>query len=1007
MGKHFFLTCSLAFLCMISGTLSAAENNYNVLFIQSYTNSSSWHNNLIAGLQDGLKEGGVKANVVIEYLNADFWTFASECVIMRRICERARQRKTDLIVTSSDEAFFTLTHCGDSLPYQIPVVVSGIKYPDRKLFDRMPNVSGFTSVTDFNVLLEEAIRLFPARKEIVCLSDSSFLSAKGVEAVEEAWESFHKKHPEYSFKELNVQRKSLNSLVTSICYDYHAHKYIVIAPKWIPFLSLKLKAPVFANQNLAMTSGVLCVYDVEPAADTYAAGIQAASILKGRSPASFGIGDLGGKLLFDYKQLDFFRVDVDNVEKRGIVLNIPLMDRYQAWFILFYSVIVGALAFLVVWLYRSNRRESRKRIHAQTRLLIQHRLVEQRDEFDKIFCSIRDGLVTYDMDLRIHFVNRALVEMLGLPAEMYTTRPYEGQVAGSILHIYMNGENILQALLKQVIQDRKPVIIPEKAFMQENTKGTYFPVSGEVVPIFAKDKLTGMAIVCRNISEEEMQKRFFNMAIEESSIYPWQYNTRLKCFHFPDGLLQRFNCYDNTDYISREELDRIVHPEDLSRTCRHFDNIMLGHEPNSRMSFRLQNADGGYEWWEFRSTAYEGLTVDIPYRVLGVCQSIQRYKDTEEELIAARDRALQADRLKSAFLANMSHEIRTPLNAIVGFSGLLNTAEEAAEREEYVRIIENNNELLLQLIGDILDLSKIEAGTLEFAETPVDVNALIKETIKTMQLRAEDKGLTVRLKDSLPDCIIKTDRNRLSQLLINLTTNAIKFTEEGGISMGYTAQRKEGMLRFYVTDTGCGIPQEKQADIFMRFVKLNGFAQGTGLGLPICKTIVNKMGGEIGVESEPGKGSTFWFTIPNILAKKENKPQQEYTLQTVLKDKITILVAEDNMSNYTLFETILKKDYCVLHAWNGEEAVELFKNHSPHIVLMDINMPVMDGYEATAEIRKISKDVPILAVTAYAYASDEQRILSQGFDGYTPKPINAKVLQSMIVDLLSTRLMVL
>ena len=181
---------------MISGTLSAAETNYNVLFIQSYTNSSSWHNNLIAGLQDGLEEGGVKANVVIEYLNADFWTFASECVIMRRICERARQRKTDLIVTSSDEAFFTLTHCGDSLPYQIPVVVSGIKYPDRKLFDRMPNVSGFTSVTDFNVLLEEAIRLFPARKEIVCLSDSSFLSAKGVEAVEEAWESFHKKHPE-------------------------------------------------------------------------------------------------------------------------------------------------------------------------------------------------------------------------------------------------------------------------------------------------------------------------------------------------------------------------------------------------------------------------------------------------------------------------------------------------------------------------------------------------------------------------------------------------------------------------------------------------------------------------------------------------------------------------------------------------------------------------------------------------------------------------------------------
>lgn len=858
MGKHFFLTCSLAFLCMISGALSAAENNYNVLFIQSYTNSSSWHNNLIAGLQDGLKEGGVKANVVIEYLNADFWTFASECVIMRRICERARQRKTDLIVTSSDEAFFTLTHCGDSLPYQIPVVVSGIKYPDRKLFDRMPNVSGFTSVTDFNVLLEEAIRLFPARKEIVCLSDSSFLSAKGVEAVEEAWESFHKKHLEYSFKELNVQRKSLNSLITSICYDYHAHKYIVIAPKWIPFLSLKLKAPVFANQNLAMTSGVLCVYDVEPAADTYAAGIQAASILKGRSPASFGIGDLGGKLLFDYKQLDFFHVDVDSVEKRGIVLNIPLMDRYQAWFILFYSVIVGALAFLVVWLYRSNRRESRKRIHAQTRLLIQHRLVEQRDEFDKIFCSIRDGLVTYDMDLRIHFVNRALVEMLGLPAEMYTTRPYEGQVAGSILHIYMNGENILQALLKQVIQDRKPVIIPEKAFMQENTKGTYFPVSGEVVPIFAKDKLTGMAIVCRNISEEEMQKRFFNMAIEESSIYPWQYNTRLKCFHFPDGLLQRFNCYDNTDYISREELDRIVHPEDLSRTCRHFDNIMLGHEPNSRMSFRLQNADGGYEWWEFRSTAYEGLTVDIPYRVLGVCQSIQRYKDTEEELIAARDRALQADRLKSAFLANMSHEIRTPLNAIVGFSDLLKDLQafSSEEVQQFVETININCTLLLALINDILDLSRIESGTMDFQFSSYNLTFIMQEVYDSQRL-SMPQG--VKLCTDFPegaDKYITTDAVRLKQVLNNLINNAKKFTVQGSITLGYRVD-ESGYTTVFVEDTGAGISDEDQKHIFERFYKADSFTQGAGLGLSICQTIVERIHGIITVTSKPGRGTRF------------------------------------------------------------------------------------------------------------------------------------------------------
>ena len=637
---------------MMSGTLSATERTYNVLFIQSYTKNTPWHSLLTENLENGLDKGGVKANITTEYLNADYWSFASECFIMRRICERARQRKTDLIVTSSDEAFFTLTHCGDSLPYQIPVVVSGIKYPDERVFERMPNVSGYVSKTDFDVLLDAAVRMFPSRRELVCLSDSSFLSLKGVKAVEESWERIKSNYPEHELKVLNVQAKSLNSIITSICYDYNAYKHIVIAPKWIPFLSLKLKAPVFTSQNLAMTNGVLCVYDAVPGEDAFAAGRQAASILKGKSPASLGVKDFGGKLLFDYKQLQFFRVDTNRAESKGIILNIPLMERYRVWFILFYSLIVGALVLLVAWLFRANRRESRKRIHAQTRLLIQHRLVEQRDEFDNIFCSIRDGLITYDTDLRIHFVNRPLLQMLGLSSETYTSRFYEGQMAGSIFRIYMNGENILQDLLKKVRTGKRPISIPEKAFMQENHQGTYFPVSGEVVPIFANEKMTGMAIVCRNISEEEMQRRFFNMAVEESSIYPWQYNMHMNCFHFPGGLLRRFGYTGDTDLLARDEMDTLIHPEDLLHTRRNFDAILLGNEINSRMSFRLKSADGSYEWWEFRSTAYDGLTVDTPYMVLGVCQSIQRYKDTEEALIAARDRALQADKLKSAFLAN-------------------------------------------------------------------------------------------------------------------------------------------------------------------------------------------------------------------------------------------------------------------------------------------------------------------------------------------------------------------
>ena len=215
-------------------------------------------------------------------------------------------------------------------------------------------------------------------------------------------------------------------------------------------------------------------------------------------------------------------------------------------------------------------------------------------------------------------------------------------------------------------------------------------------------------------------------------------------------------------------------------------------------------------------------------------------------------------------------------------------------------------------------------------------------------------------------------------------------------------------MYFYVTDTGCGIPQDKQDSIFGRFVKLNSFAQGTGLGLSICRTLVDNMGGKIGVESEIGKGSTFWFTLPYQQAEiVEKAPEKEIQAISIKKDKLVILIAEDNESNYKLFESILKYDYHLIHAWDGMEAINLFKEHNPQIVLMDINMPVMDGYEATKEIRKYSAKVPIIAITAFAFASDEQRVMESGFDGYMPKPINARLLKAQLTDIMQKRIILL
>lgn len=393
--------------------------------------------------------------------------------------------------------------------------------------------------------------------------------------------------------------------------------------------------------------------------------------------------------------------------------------------------------------------------------------------------------------------------------------------------------------------------------------------------------------------------------------------------------------------------------------------------------------------------------IDANDNLLGVVfkkENVTKQKIFENELRLAKEKAEESDHLKSAFLANMSHEIRTPLNAIVGFSGLLATTDDYEEREEYIKIINNNNELLLQLINDILDLSKIEANTLEFVYSDVDINQLLCDIEQTLRLKAAE-GVQVSFVDKLSYCIIRTDKNRLSQVITNFINNAIKFTKEGSIRFGYKHQ--DGKLLFYVTDTGCGIDKEIKDTVFQRFVKLDSFAQGTGLGLSISQMIVEKLNGEIGVESDKGEGSTFWFTLPDSVIEEAHAATMgqaitECDIIRHAKDKtVSLLIAEDNESNFTLIKAILK-DYNILHAWNGREAIDLYRKYRPDMILMDLKMPIMDGYEATREIRLENSVIPIIAVTAFAFAEDEERVKQSGFNDYVSKPIKPNDLKNKI-----------
>ena len=302
------------------------------------------------------------------------------------------------------------------------------------------------------------------------------------------------------------------------------------------------------------------------------------------------------------------------------------------------------------------------------------------------------------------------------------------------------------------------------------------------------------------------------------------------------------------------------HPDDRRMMLRFFDQVLIREASHLRRDVRILCEDGTYTWTRVNVMVRDFRPEDGIIDMVCVNYDITELKETERKLIAARDKAEELDRLKSAFLANMSHEIRTPLNAIVGFSSLLTETEDMKDRKQYMAIVQENTELLLQLISDILDLSKMESGAFEFVKSDTDVNLLCSEIIRSLRMKVP-AGVELVFEKCLPECHVWADKNRLNQVISNFINNALKFTFSGSITLGYYRQT-DGYLRFYVRDTGMGIPKNKIKTVFDRFVKLNSFVHGTGLGLSICKSLVEQMGGTIGVESEEGEGSCFWFTYP-------------------------------------------------------------------------------------------------------------------------------------------------
>ena len=391
------------------------------------------------------------------------------------------------------------------------------------------------------------------------------------------------------------------------------------------------------------------------------------------------------------------------------------------------------------------------------------------------------------------------------------------------------------------------------------------------------------------------------------------------------------------------------------------------------------------------------------------CQAVEKELDAAKAKISEYEekarRAEKASQMKSLFLANMSHEIRTPLNAIEGFSRVMAETDSAEDRMKYMEIVESNNSRVLALIDEILDLSRVEAGEVTIKKQMVDLSELCRTIQLIFKFRCPD---TIQLTTSKPNMnvLLNTDANRITQIFSNLISNALKHTTEGRITYGYRLKNDGQEVEFFVTDTGTGIASEDLEDIFKTYMSRDAEAQkGYGLGLSLCKIIVEKMGGTIGVDSKLGEGSTFYFTIPfegsiGGMVRNGHTTTNSRTIRvtthTNMQSAPLILVAEDEDSNYELVRIVLQKRYRLLRAKNGIEAVTLSEDEHPNLILMDIRMPDMNGLDATRIIKEVNHDIPIVALSAYAFEENIREAKEAGCNEFMAKPFRVEDLLDVV-----------
>ncbi len=865
------------------------EKSYTILVLYSYSpDKAHWVNALRKGIHDCLADNQIQADVRDTYLEqtSDPSDTTASITALRLLLDSLSLTPPDLIITNGDNATHALLSTRHPLVKSTPVVFSGINYLPKEYLTQYKNATGQLTTPDFRETQRLASQLMGFRQNQRNLVDGS---PAGIFAMKEISRQFQTdtsasailgpvwqplapdstmgwKENVYLLREgdpfspgkymisIKLIDDSKGSLLFAQLRNIDQNYYTTAC--WNEFAGIIVEgrtAPFFSVTNEGFGKGYIGGYFTPSRKQTYRAMNTVIQILKGKSPSSIEISTSPKEYHFDWQALQYWDIPLDRLPANSTIINWPFEERYKTGIYIASVIICLIILYALIALAKLSKQETLRKRHSKHMLKIEEqRLMTTVD-------SLKEAIIAIDGNYRVLRINKTARTLLNLPDEM------------NVLNVDVNtlcniSSKNTPSYLKQnidiALQTGKPQWSDRLTYLVTSNQHT-FPISVSITPIKQKTGHKEVVLAFRNILEEITQNEFQELGISTGETYPWRFDDTRQLILFNKNFFSNYQfpiTPDEEDKLPLPTFISWMHPEDRDLWDKAIKQSLI-EDTLLTIEIRLLTAQGTYLWTEFTISSHNIPTPQGYLRQpFGLCSDIDNLKNKQNELQALLQEAKISDENKTLFLANMSHEIRTPLNAIVGFSSLLAESDDlsAEERQMAIDLINENSQSLLVTINDILDISRIESG-ISFQQTPFVLNDLIRKVQEEQQGKIP---APIELRVNLPQnpVILEGDSFRMEQVLCNLINNASKFTKEGSIEIGL--EQKPDEISIYVRDTGIGISPEQQEKIFDRFYRVDHFTKGNGLGLPICKEIIQRFQGSITLKSELGVGTTFFITLP-------------------------------------------------------------------------------------------------------------------------------------------------